>query len=120
MSGEDFGAAPGGIQALSAGAAAQAAGAALTVLDLSGVQSRSDLMDRLARDLKLPEYFGRNWDALYDVLSDADRMTPTALHLLGWEEFRADHPRLAAELQSTFEDAQDTLAGSGVPLWLLA
>jgi len=120
VSGDASGAAPRGIQALSTAAEAQAAGAALTVLDLSGVQSRADLMDRLTRDLKLPDYFGRNWDALYDLLSDDGRMPPTVLHLLGWEEFRAEHPQLAAQLQSTFEDAQEALAGAGVPLWVLA
>ncbi|MET9911315.1 barstar family protein [Streptomyces sp. NPDC006476] len=43
----------------------------LTVtLDLDGVTDKAGLMDRCARDLRLPEYFGRNWDALADVLSD--------------------------------------------------
>jgi len=39
-------------------------------LDLDGVTDKAGLMDRCARDLRLPEYFGRNWDALADVLSD--------------------------------------------------
>ncbi|GAA3241873.1 barstar family protein [Streptomyces sp. XM83C] len=39
-------------------------------LDLAGVTDKAALMERCARDLDLPEWFGRNWDALADVLSD--------------------------------------------------
>ncbi|MFE6285434.1 barstar family protein [Streptomyces sp. NPDC057877] len=39
-------------------------------LDLDGVRDKAGLMDRCARDLRLPDYFGHNWDALSDVLSD--------------------------------------------------
>ncbi|NEB05199.1 barstar family protein [Streptomyces sp. SID13726] len=44
--------------------------ARVVTLDLDGVTDKADLMDRCARDLPLPDYFGRNWDALADVLSD--------------------------------------------------
>ncbi|MEU3843511.1 barstar family protein [Streptomyces sp. NPDC028635] len=43
---------------------------ALVTLDLGGVTDKAALMDRCARDLRLPDWFGRNWDALADVLSD--------------------------------------------------
>lgn len=33
------------------------------------IQSLEDLYDELSRCLRFPEYFGRNLDALYDVLS---------------------------------------------------
>ncbi|WP_328870004.1 barstar family protein [Streptomyces sp. NBC_00287] len=42
----------------------------LATLDLAGVTDKAGLMDRCLRDLGLPDYFGRNWDALADVLSD--------------------------------------------------
>ncbi|MEU6355052.1 barstar family protein [Streptomyces sp. NPDC047072] len=42
----------------------------VVTLDLVGVGDKAALMDRCARDLRLPDYFGRNWDALSDVLSD--------------------------------------------------
>jgi len=44
--------------------------ARLVTLDLDGVTDKAGLMDRCARDLPLPDWFGRNWDALADVLSD--------------------------------------------------
>lgn len=44
--------------------------ACVVTLDLDGVTDKAGLMDRCARDLRLPDWFGRNWDALADVLSD--------------------------------------------------
>ena len=40
------------------------------VIDLGGVTDRPGLMDRFADGLNLPDWFGRNWDALADVLRD--------------------------------------------------
>ncbi len=39
-------------------------------VDLDGVTDKAGLMDRCARALALPEWFGRNWDALVDSLAD--------------------------------------------------
>ncbi|MFD5914668.1 barstar family protein [Streptomyces massasporeus] len=46
------------------------AGRVVVVLDLDGVTDKAGLMDRCARDLALPDWFGRNWDALADCLAD--------------------------------------------------
>jgi hypothetical protein len=42
----------------------------VVTLDLDGVTDRAELMDRCARALQLPDWFGRNWDALADSLTD--------------------------------------------------
>ncbi|MFD5573350.1 barstar family protein [Streptomyces cadmiisoli] len=42
----------------------------VVTLDLEGVMDKAGLMDRCARALALPDWFGRNWDALVDSLSD--------------------------------------------------
>jgi len=39
-------------------------------IDLKGIQSREALHDLLEQVLPLPDYYGRNLDALYDVLTD--------------------------------------------------
>ncbi|HEY8985902.1 MAG TPA: barstar family protein [Streptomyces sp.] len=39
-------------------------------IDLDGVTDKAGLMDRFADGLNLPDWFGRNWDALADVLRD--------------------------------------------------
>ncbi len=39
-------------------------------LDLKGIESKEDLHMLLARELPLPEYYGANMDAFYDVLTE--------------------------------------------------
>ena len=111
---DGFQQAPADPQLLAAGA-----GAALRQLDLTGVDGKADLMRQLARDLTLPAHFGHNWDALYDVLSDPGAMRATVLCLRGWATFQARHAELADTLKGVLIDAQDALAGAGIPLWVL-
>lgn len=49
----------------------RAQGRTVTVLDSTGARDKAALLDGVARDLALPEWFGRNWDALVDALRDA-------------------------------------------------
>lgn len=46
------------------------AGRLVVALDLDGATDKAGLMDRCARALDLPGWFGRNWDALADSLAD--------------------------------------------------
>ena len=39
-------------------------------LDVAVVEASENLFDALSRSLELPGWFGRNWDALEDVLAD--------------------------------------------------
>ena len=39
-------------------------------LDVVGIDARENLFDSMARALGFPDWFGRNWDALEDVLGD--------------------------------------------------
>ena len=36
----------------------------------SNIKSKEDLLDYFSEKLKFPDYFGKNWDALYDCLVD--------------------------------------------------
>ena len=44
-------------------------------IDLAGCSDKASLLERVATALGFPEWFGGNWDALYDCLAD-----------LGWRE----------------------------------
>ena len=37
---------------------------------LDGIHTKEDLLDRIALAISFPEWFGRNWDALEDCLTD--------------------------------------------------
>jgi len=39
-------------------------------VDLAGVRGKQELLDAIARELAFPEWFGSNWDALEDCLTD--------------------------------------------------
>ncbi|MEV5279190.1 barstar family protein [Streptomyces sp. NPDC051994] len=77
-------------------AGARAEGWATQVLDLAGVTGKAALMDRFARALHLPDWFGRNWDALADSLGDlparpgADR--GLLLLVTGWQGYAETRP----------------------------
>ena len=39
-------------------------------VDLTGVENRTELHDRIEQELPVPDWYGRNLDALYDVLTE--------------------------------------------------
>jgi len=49
---------------------ARSSGFAVALLDGKTITSTRELLAQLADQLRFPEYFGYNWDALYDCLSD--------------------------------------------------
>lgn len=108
---------PGGVLVLphppgtSAIAALKEDGVRVALLD--GPSSRDALFDALQRGLRLPSYFGRNWDALIEVMAFSDPVddrpvlliwhAPSALEAKARDTFRevvkdAAHKRHAAEI----------------------
>ncbi|AWN23335.1 nuclease inhibitor [Deinococcus irradiatisoli] len=114
---------PEGIQLAPAEPRLAAAGAQVRLreVDLGRVRDKADLMLAFANDLSLGAAFGRNWDALYDVLSDPDQAPGRlALVLCDFPTFERQQPRLAAELRRVLVGAQQELASTGKSLWLLS
>jgi RNAse (barnase) inhibitor barstar len=72
------------------------------VAGVPSVRTDDALWDGLADALALPEWFGRNLDALDEAL--ADRAVPTAVVLAGWTAYARAQParwaRLLAVLQA--------------------
>ncbi|MCX3062964.1 barstar family protein [Streptomyces beihaiensis] len=71
------------------------AGWSVRCLDLGDAEDKAAFMDRCADTLGLPDWFGRNWDALADSLTDTGVWPSSArehthglvLVVTGWREF---------------------------------
>ncbi|MEV6754492.1 barstar family protein [Streptomyces sp. NPDC051214] len=85
--------------------AVRAAGLGTVSLDLTGVRDKAAFMDRCARALGLPDWFGRNWDALADCLTDQGRAPGRLLVVTGWQEYAEAAPQEWIVAQEVFTDA---------------
>ncbi|PBC65036.1 hypothetical protein BKI49_05140 [Streptomyces sp. Tue6028] len=85
-----------------------AAGWQVSVLDLTGITDKAGFMARCVRALDLPEWFGRNWDALADVLGDPDWGPASPGRLLvvtGWRRYAKARPDEWEVAQQVLESA---------------
>ncbi|NGO14227.1 hypothetical protein G5C60_43210 [Streptomyces sp. HC44] len=88
--------------------AAREAGWETAVLDLAGVSDKPGLMAACATALRLPDWFGANWDALADCLADLEWWPARRGRLLlvrDWQEYAAARPAEWTVLQEIFADA---------------
>lgn len=80
------------------------------LLDLTGVVNRQAFMDRCTAELHLPDWFGRNWDALADCLTDLSWCPAPAggrrLTVRGWQEYAAAMPREWRIVKDILRDAE--------------
>jgi FPC/CPF motif-containing protein YcgG len=86
----------------------RAAGWQVSVLDLTGVTNKAGFMERCVRALDLPEWFGRNWDALADTLGDPDWGPASPGRLLvvsGWRQYAKARPGEWETAQEVLESA---------------
>ncbi|NBE54400.1 barstar family protein [Streptomyces boluensis] len=83
--------------------AARTARLPTAVLALGGVTDKAAFMERCARDLDLPGWFGRNWDALADSLTDLPE--GTLLVVRGWQQYATVRPEEWAVAQEVLGDS---------------
>lgn len=89
------------------------------VLDLTGVTDRRTFMDRCAAQLHLPDWFGRNWDALADCLTDLSwcpALGGRHLRVRGWQEYAAAMPREWRIVKDVLRDAEVFWRGTDTEL----
>lgn len=79
------------------------------VVNLSDVGDKDALMGRIAHVLRLPEWFGRNWDALDEALADRYSRSVRVLVLDHLEALARSDRRTVATL---IQVAADAVAGS--------
>ncbi|GII79537.1 hypothetical protein Sru01_45190 [Sphaerisporangium rufum] len=82
------------------------------VLDGRACRTRAAFFTEAARALRLPGYFGHNWDALTDALRDVAAGQGVHLVVAHAEEL------LAAEPADRFAMLLDVLGGAGLPVTL--
>lgn len=88
--------------------AAEAAGWATVRLDLDGVRSKAELMRRCGGALRVPEWFGGNWDALADALRDLSWLPDAPGRLVAvtsWRGFAGARPGDWETLVEILEEA---------------
>ncbi|MFB6642140.1 barstar family protein [Streptomyces chartreusis] len=99
---------PAGLSTRRALDAARAAGWETAVLDLSGVTDKAGLMTACAEGLRLPDWFGSNWDALADCLSDLEWWPAQQGRLIlvcEWQAYATARSDEWGVLQEIFADA---------------
>jgi RNAse (barnase) inhibitor barstar len=69
----------------------------------AGIASVDELYDALIEALHLPSYFGRNWDALDEVLGDLSWLAPRRIIIV-----HADLPELSVEQLRVYIDVLRT------------
>ena len=86
-----------------------AAGWEFVQLDTSHVHDKAGFLDVCATAFDLPRWFGRNWDALADSLSDRSTGEPEVVLWEGWRELlEHDHDTVDVALQIFAEDAGES------------
>ncbi|MER6568387.1 barstar family protein [Streptomyces sp. NPDC001093] len=96
----------------------------VVTLDLDGVTEKAGLMDRAARALALPGWFGRNWDALADSLGDHTVWPEEAVErgllivVRNWRPYAEACPEEWRIAQEVFAEAADHTPALSVALAL--
>ncbi len=73
------------------------------VIDLSGIKTREQFHTTIVENLACPPYYGRNFDALYDILTDYNENLELSFE--GFADFSHDLPGCGRTLQELCEDA---------------
>jgi len=89
-------------------------------VNLARVRSKSSLLAVLAKALDLPDWFGHNWDALQDCLTDLSwRPAPGYVVVLeNCEGLAASAPEAFATTLEVFRHAARWWAGEHIPFWV--
>jgi RNAse (barnase) inhibitor barstar len=91
--------------------AAESAGQHFLYADLSGAQSKQEVLDKIAESFLFPNHFGKNLDALYDCMTDLVHKAGAQPGFVVVLEQLPDNPRFDREareqLLDVFRDAAD-------------
>lgn len=90
-------------------------------VNLAQVTDKDAFLEVVGQALSFPEWYGRNWDALADCLTDLSWMAADGyvIVLEHSDAFAQAAPADFAMALSIFQDAADTWREDGVPFWTL-
>jgi RNAse (barnase) inhibitor barstar len=74
---------------------------------LSKVENENDLFSKLSNVLKFPDYFGDNWNALYDCLRDFNWIEKEGIALIHTEMPNLSEEGLKTYVEILFDTVQD-------------
>lgn len=98
------------------------AGYLLFIIDGAKVRSTKDLFDHLSTTLKFPEYFGHNWSAIFDCLTDLDWWLPSKGYIILCKnsDTLMDNPTLDLKIfVKVIKDASEFWRAQGVQFGLI-
>ncbi|MEP7329667.1 MAG: barstar family protein [Betaproteobacteria bacterium] len=92
----------------------------LDTVNLGHAKDRIALFAELDRALKLPDHFGRNWDALADVMEDREWLGKRGrvIVITGTSIYRRDHPTDWSTLEEILAEASEFWKERHVAFWV--
>ncbi|HEX6800988.1 MAG TPA: barstar family protein [Candidatus Binatia bacterium] len=102
-------------------AAAKTVGLDVFKLDLAGARGKSGLLGRLAISLRFPTYFGKNWDALNDCLTDLDWLSGKGLVVIvtNANNFAEKYEEIFNTAIDALNQAAEYWRGQKMPFWVM-
>src|SRR5262245_12486551 len=100
--------------------AATEAGLAVFRIDMSHVQNKNEFLAQIAKALSFPDWFGSNWDALNDCLTDLDWLSTKTGYVLVFEKskhFFSHHKEEFEDATAVLSAAADYWKAEGRPFW---
>ena len=86
-------------------------------IDLTGVEDRTELHDRIEQALPVPEWYGRNLDALYDVLTEPSFGGDCLICFTGCAGLGEKMPRYMEAMRQVCSAASEENPGLCVDFW---
>lgn len=101
--------------------AAKQAGLAMFRIDLAHAHSKKDFLERCAKALDFPDWFGRNWDALKDCLTDLEWLNTKNGYVLVFENVEqfAAHKEHFHTATAVLTQVCEYWKAEGQPFWAL-